>query len=54
MADSFPTTPPRPQRGPTPATHALGFTLKHDKIAEIEMISDPERLRHVDLAALDG
>jgi RNA polymerase sigma factor (sigma-70 family) len=33
---------------------ALGFTFKHDKIAEIEMISDPERLRHVDLAALDG
>ncbi len=33
---------------------ALGFTFKHDKIAEIEAISDPERLRHVDLAALDG
>ncbi len=33
---------------------ALGFTFKHDKIAEIEMISDPERLRHVDLAALGG
>ena len=33
---------------------ALGFTFHHDKIAEIEMISDPERLRHVDLAALDG
>jgi RNA polymerase sigma factor (sigma-70 family) len=33
---------------------ALGFTFKHDMIAEIEMISDPERLRHVDLAALDG
>jgi RNA polymerase sigma factor (sigma-70 family) len=33
---------------------ALGFTFKHDKIAEIEGISDPERLRHVDLAALDG
>ena len=33
---------------------ALGFTFKHGKIAEIEMISDPERLRHVDLAALDG
>jgi RNA polymerase sigma-70 factor (ECF subfamily) len=32
---------------------ALGFTFKHDKIAEIEGISDPERLRHVDLAALD-
>ena len=33
---------------------ALGFTFKHNKIAEIEMISDPERLRHVDLTALDG
>jgi RNA polymerase sigma-70 factor, ECF subfamily len=33
---------------------ALGFTFKNDKIAEIEAISDPERLRHVDLAALDG
>jgi RNA polymerase sigma factor (sigma-70 family) len=33
---------------------ALGFTFRHDKIAEIEMISDPERLRHVDLAALGG
>ncbi len=33
---------------------ALGFTFKHDKITEIEGISDPERLRQVDLAALDG
>ena len=33
---------------------ALGFTFNNDKIAEIEMISDPERLRRVDLAALDG
>jgi len=33
---------------------ALGFTFKHDKIAEIEMISDPEHLRHVDLAAPDS
>ncbi|MEU0570401.1 hypothetical protein ABZ297_34125 [Nonomuraea sp. NPDC005983] len=31
---------------------ALGLTFKHDKIAIIEMIADPERLRHVDLAAL--
>ncbi|MFC4016120.1 sigma-70 family RNA polymerase sigma factor [Nonomuraea purpurea] len=31
---------------------ALGLTFKHDKIAVIEMIADPERLRHVDLAAL--
>jgi RNA polymerase sigma-70 factor (ECF subfamily) len=30
---------------------ALGFTVDHGKITEIEMISDPERLRHVDLAA---
>ena len=33
---------------------ALGFTFEQDKIVEIEMISDPERLRHVDLAGLDG
>ena len=33
---------------------ALGFTFQHDKITQIVMISDPERLRHVDLAALDG
>jgi RNA polymerase sigma factor (sigma-70 family) len=32
---------------------ALGFTFKHDKIAEIEGVSDPERLQHVDLTALD-
>ncbi|TQS25768.1 sigma-70 family RNA polymerase sigma factor [Microbispora sp. KK1-11] len=32
---------------------ALGFTFKEDKVAEIEMISDLELLRHVDLAALD-
>jgi RNA polymerase sigma-70 factor, ECF subfamily len=28
---------------------ALGFTVEHDRIVEIEMISDPERLRHVDV-----
>jgi hypothetical protein len=33
---------------------ALGFTVKHDKIAEIQMISDPGRLRHVDLADPGG
>ncbi len=35
---------------------ALGFTFKHDKIAEIEMISDPERLRMStwQLSAADG
>jgi RNA polymerase sigma-70 factor (ECF subfamily) len=31
---------------------ALGFTFVGGVIAEIDMISDPERLRHVDLAAL--
>jgi hypothetical protein len=30
---------------------ALGFTFQRDKIAEIEMISDPQRLKDVDLAA---
>ncbi len=33
---------------------ALGFTFKHDKITEIEGISDPERLRHVDWVAPGG
>jgi len=33
---------------------ALGFTLSGDAITEIDMISDPVRLRHVDLAALGG
>ncbi len=28
---------------------ALGFTLNHDKITTIEMISDPERLQHVNV-----
>jgi hypothetical protein len=31
---------------------ALGFTVSGDVIAEIDMISDPDRLRRVDLAAL--
>jgi len=31
---------------------ALGFTFADGTIAVIDMISDPERLRHVDLAAL--
>jgi RNA polymerase sigma factor (sigma-70 family) len=30
---------------------ALGFTVTGDLVTEIQMISDPERLRHVDLAA---
>jgi hypothetical protein len=33
---------------------ALVFTFKDGKIAEIDMISGPTRLRHVDLAALDS
>jgi RNA polymerase sigma-70 factor, ECF subfamily len=33
---------------------ALGFAFAGDKITEIDMISDPERLRRVDLAALGG
>jgi RNA polymerase sigma factor (sigma-70 family) len=33
---------------------ALGFTVTGDRVTGIEMISDPERLRHVDLAALGG
>jgi RNA polymerase sigma factor (sigma-70 family) len=33
---------------------ALGFTVKHDKITEIQMISDRRRLRYVKLATLDG
>jgi len=31
---------------------ALGFTFKDGKIAGIDLISDPEHLRHVDLTAL--
>ena len=33
---------------------ALGFTVTGDRVTGIEMISDPERLRHVDLTALGG
>ena len=33
---------------------ALGFTFRDGKIAVIDMISDPGRLRQVDLAALGG
>ena len=33
---------------------ALGFTVKHGKITEIQMISSRRRLRSVDLAAPDG
>jgi RNA polymerase sigma-70 factor (ECF subfamily) len=31
----------------------LGFTITDDKITEIDVIADPDRLRHLDLAALD-
>jgi RNA polymerase sigma factor (sigma-70 family) len=33
---------------------ALGFTISGGRIAQIEMISDPERLRQVDLTGLGG
>jgi RNA polymerase sigma factor (sigma-70 family) len=33
---------------------ALTFTVRHDRIAEIDVIADPERLRQFDLALLDG
>jgi RNA polymerase sigma factor (sigma-70 family) len=33
---------------------ALGFTFKDGKIAEIDLISEPGHLRHVDLTALGG
>jgi RNA polymerase sigma factor (sigma-70 family) len=33
---------------------ALRFTVQHDKITEIQMISGRRRLRHVDLAVPDG
>ncbi|MEU7901025.1 hypothetical protein AB0B45_50410 [Nonomuraea sp. NPDC049152] len=32
----------------------LGFTIKDDKITEIDVIADPDRLRHLDLAVLDA
>ncbi|SRR6266508_523329 len=31
----------------------LGFTVRHGKIVEIDILADPERLRQLDLAALD-
>ncbi len=33
---------------------ALAFSFGHGKITEIDVIADPERLRRVDLAVLDG
>ena len=32
----------------------LGFTVSNGKIVEIDVVADPERLRHLDLTALDG
>jgi RNA polymerase sigma factor (sigma-70 family) len=32
----------------------MGFTVRHGKIVEIDILADPERLRHLDLALLDG
>jgi RNA polymerase sigma factor (sigma-70 family) len=32
----------------------LGFTVRHDRIVEIDILADPERLRRLDLAALDN
>jgi RNA polymerase sigma-70 factor (ECF subfamily) len=32
----------------------VGFTVRHGRIVEIDILADPERLRRVDLAALDG
>ncbi len=32
----------------------MGFTVRHRKIVEIDILADPERLRHLDLALLDG
>jgi hypothetical protein len=33
---------------------ALGFAFGRGKITEIEVITDPERLRDLDVAVLDG
>jgi RNA polymerase sigma-70 factor (ECF subfamily) len=30
----------------------MGFTVRGDKITEIDILADPERLRHLDLTAL--
>ena len=32
----------------------IGFTISHGKIAEIDILADPERLRALDLAVLDN
>jgi RNA polymerase sigma-70 factor (ECF subfamily) len=31
----------------------FGFTITREKIVEINLVADPERLRHLDLAVLD-
>ncbi len=31
----------------------MGFTVKHDRIAEIDVVADPERLRRLDLSGVD-
>ncbi len=31
----------------------MGFTVRGGKIVEIDVLADPERLRRIDLAALD-
>jgi hypothetical protein len=32
----------------------LAFKFGNDRITEIDVIADPERLRHLDLGVLDG
>jgi RNA polymerase sigma factor (sigma-70 family) len=32
----------------------MGFTVTHGMIVEVDILADPERLRHLDLALLDG
>lgn len=32
----------------------MGITIMHDRIVEIDILADPERLGRIDLAALDS
>ena len=32
----------------------MGFTVAHGRIVAIDILSDPERLRELDLSNLDG
>jgi hypothetical protein len=32
----------------------IGCTVRHGKIVEIDILADPARLRHLDLALLDN